>query len=515
MRKDFTGTLCDFYIVAVAAALPLYTRGTYALQGDSKYALFRNISLFCLGLAGAAGAVEWALKKRTGIRRQTPAFCPVDWCMLCYGGWAAVSAVCSSYGSLAWTGSPEWYMGALSQLLFVGIYFFVSRTCRRSGWTVSCWETGFFLVVLLGFLSRLGLDPLGLRKGFGPETWEYSHLISTVGNINWFCGYCAVALSLPVAGYLKAKRAGKRRLLFAVSVLGLALLGIQGSDTGFVLAAACLGVCLLKSRGNPEGIGRTLLLAAGTAFALSVYGRAAAFLGEKALKSLPADGPGIEVFLWNGWWILGLACLGLYDAVRRLEKGETAESRREKIRKGIWLGLVISGIAAGAAAGALYLARLTGTEGWLTGRGALWKLAWRSFLQGDLKQKLLGAGPDCFGVYVYSHFSPTQLPAVEGHFADAVFVNAHNQGLNHLVNMGIPGLCGAAALYFSAVRRYRGSLAGMLGLVLYGVNSLVSFQQVMSTPLFFLLLGICESVVRRQENERSAAERGEDRSVAL
>lgn len=41
------------------------------------------------------------------------------------------------------------------------------------------------------------------------------------------------------------------------------------------------------------------------------------------------------------------------------------------------------------------------------------------------------------------------------------------------------------------------------------------FWVIPSTLLFFLLLGICESVVRRQENERSAAERGEDRSVAL
>ena len=506
MIKDFKGMLCNFYIVAVAAVLPLYTRGSYALLGDSKYALFWNVSLFCLGLGGAACAVEWGLKKRTGALETSGLFCPMDVCMLCYGGCAAVSAVCSDYGVLAWTGSPEWYMGAVSQLLFVGIYFFVSRTCPGNGWVISMWEAGFFLVTLLGFCSRLGLDPLGLLEGFGLDSWEYSHLISTVGNINWFCGYCAVALSMPVAGYLKAKKPGKRRLLFVVSGSGLTLLCIQGSDTGFVLAAACLGICLLKSRTDPERFKRTILLAAGTMFGISGYSRAAVAFGEKALKSLPADGPEIGVFLWNGWWILGLVCLGLYFTVQRLPK---------EIRKGLWLGLVILGVVAAGTGTALYLGRVTRTQGWLTGRGALWKLAWQSFARGDLKQKLLGAGPDCFGAYVYSHFTPAQLPVVEGHFADAVFVNAHNQGLNLLVNMGIPGFCSAAALYASAAVRYRGSLAGMLAIAMYGVNSLVSFQQVMSTPLFFLLLGICESVVRRQENEQSAAERGENRSIAL
>ena len=160
--------------------------------------------------------------------------------------------------------------------------------------------------------------------------------------------------------------------------------------------------------------------------------------------------------------------------------------------KGLWLGLVILGTAALAVGGIVYLWRLSGSEAWINGRGALWRLSLQGFWRGDWKQKLFGAGPDCFAEYIYSTFAPSELFAQEGYWANAVFANAHNQWLNHLVNMGLLGVGCAVGMAIAAVRRYRKSLPGVLVLALYGVSSLVSFQQVMSTPLFFIMLGICE-----------------------
>ena len=498
MTKDFLKMLSNLYMVALAVLLPLYTRGTYVLLGDTKYALFRNVALICLGLAGAAlfaGWLEQQVRRRrnglTTVKKQS-ALNPVDICMLFYGGCTVLSALLSSYGTTAWTGYHEWYMGALSQVIFVGTYFFVSRQYRGSAWPVYLWEGAFFLVVLLGFCSRLGWDPLGLREGFHSGDWEYSHLISTLGNINWFCGYCAVALAMPVAGYLKSRSVVKKRLLYSVSLLGLILLCIQGSDIGPVLAAACLGVCLLWGRKNVTAFGRTMLLAAGMAFGLPCYHGLVILLGDDARSALPADGLGLSVFGWGGWWLLGLVCLGLYFAIRRMSRAFIG---------GLWLGTVILGATVLVVGIVLYLTRILGSESWVQGRGALWRLAWEGFLRGDWKQKLLGAGPDCFAEYIYSVFAPGELPVVEGHWAKAVFANAHNQWLNHLVNTGLFGLCCAAGIFVTAVRRYRRSLAGMLALVMYGVNSLVSFQQVLSTPLFFLMLGICEYCARKAELE--------------
>lgn len=519
MANEFTRILCNFYMIALTVLLPLYTQGTYVMLGDSKYALFRNVSLLCLGLAGAALLAGWfecvAARRKTGsssagLRSEWTAgwkgqhaagqqiFSSVDICMLCYGCCAVISALCSSYGTTAWTGYREWYMGALSQLIFVLIYFLFSRQYRGSAYSVYLWEAAFFLVVLLGFCSRFGWDPLNLLDGFSTEAWEYSHLISTIGNINWFCGYCSVALAMPVAGYLKCGNRKKRIFLYTVSVLGLILLCIQGSDVGPVLAAVCLGVCLLWGRKNVTVFGRTFLLAAGTAFGLPCYSGLVLLLGDEARKALPADGPGLSTLGWAGWWLLGLICVGMYFVIHRLSDPRNLLERKESIIKGLWLGTVILGTAVLAVGGMLYLTRISGSEDWIRGRGALWRLSWQGFLRGDWKQKLLGAGPDCFAEYIYSMFSPEELMEVEGHWAGATFANAHNQWLNHLVNTGFLGLCSAVGIGIAAFRRYRHYFPGILALAMYGVNSLVSFQQVLSTPMFFLMLGICEYIVSRQ-----------------
>lgn len=520
MANEFTRILCNFYMIALTVLLPLYTRGTYVMLGDSKYELFRNVSLLCLGLAGASLLADecTAVRRKVGLSRKAlgfggtagwkgkhvdgqQIFSSVDICMLCYGCTAVVSALCSRYGTTAWTGYQEWYMGALSQLIFVFIYFLFSRRYRGSAYSVYLWEAAFFFVVLLGFCSRLGWDPLNLLDGFNTEDWEYSHLISTIGNINWFCGYCSVALAMPVAGYLKCRNRKKQIILYTVSVLGLILLCIQGSDVGPVLAAACLGVCLLWGHRNVTAFGRTLLLAAGTAFGLPCYSGLVLLLGDEARMALPADGLGLSALGWAGWWLLGVACISLYSIVHRISTSKRTSGRTESVIKGLWLGTVILGAAVLAVGGVLYLIWISGSEDWVRGRGALWRLSWQGFLRGDWKQKLLGAGPDCFAEYIYSMFSPEELMEVEGHWAGAVFANAHNQWLNHLVNTGFLGLCSAIGIGIAALRRYRYYFPGILALVMYGVNSLVSFQQVLSTPMFFLMLGICEYSVSRQRRQ--------------
>lgn len=545
--------LCNFYIAALTALLPLYTRGTYVMLGDDKYTLFRSVSLLCLGM-GAVAALAGRLLRAAGMRSSAEKnarfgqwkiraesgglkavlsemrLSAMDVCILLYGLATAVSAMCSSYGSVAWIGYRDWHMGAISQLIFVCIYFFVSRCYQETAWPVYLWEAAFFLVTVLGICSRLGWDPLGLMGDFNSGDWEYSHLISTIGNINWFCGYCAVALVMPVAGYLKEKNFNKRAALYLVSMLGILILCIQGSDVGPVLAIVCLGVCLLWSRQNMDYLRRTLLLTAGVALELPCYGNLVKLLGEPAMKALPADGLDLNVFGWGGWWLVGFACVGVAMLLGRISKarlmertdGENVDEdldvnrgtdvssnlRRSvgTMRWGIvadrlWLAMVILSAIAVLTGGVWYLVRLSGSQDWSSGRGVLWRLSWQGFLQGNWKLKLLGAGPDCFAEYIYSVFPPSELPVVKGYWAEAVFANAHNQWLNHLINTGLIGLFSAVGVFGAALKRYRVYLPGMLALAMYGVNSLVSFQQVMSTPLFFLMLGICECSVRRENKE--------------
>ena len=160
--------------------------------------------------------------------------------------------------------------------------------------------------------------------------------------------------------------------------------------------------------------------------------------------------------------------------------------------------MILLGLAA-AAAVVVYAVKLPAGDGWGSGRGGLWRFAWQGFVRGDLKQKLIGAGPDCFAEYIYSTLPAYELTPTEGFWEGTIYANAHNEWLNALVNLGLLGTTVLAGIFAVGIKRYKGLPFGILVIAMYGVNSLISFQQVLSTPFLFMALGLCENSVRKDK----------------
>ncbi len=487
---EFLGLLCSLYLIFMTAVLPLYTGGTYWQLGDTKYILFRNVSVLvtCVWMVLTLGrGLRSAAAGKKNPQKNLPGLSAVDLSVLAYLAAILLSALLSPYRQIAWTGYPEWYMGALSQCMFVAIYFLVSRSYGGGGYPIYVGEGALAVVFLIGFANRLGLDPLRLMMPFGLKDWEYSHMISTIGNINWFCGFCCVMLGFPAAGYLKAERKAQAVLLYILTVSGLVLLDIQGSDAGPLAAAVCLGVIFLYGLKDRVIFQKGLALSAGMFLTLTFYGRIAKWLGPEAVLSVPADGIGFAKMSWGGWWGFGILFLGLTFLFGRL-------SAKSADRAG---SIAMAVMALGAAAtAALYGFSLPGGDGWGSGRGGLWRFAWQGFWQGGLRQKLTGAGPDCFAPYIYGTLPADVLTPVEGFWTGTIYANAHNEWLNALVTLGVIGTVSLGAVFVTGFRRYRKIPFGILILSMYGVNSLVSFQQVLSTPFLFMALGLCENAMR-------------------
>lgn len=104
-------------------------------------------------------------------------------------------------------------------------------------------------------------------------------------------------------------------------------------------------------------------------------------------------------------------------------------------------------------------------------------------------------GPDRIALQVYlGQVLPGGTVLFDkGYFAGSIFTNAHNEWLTTLIDMGVLGVLAYAAVFFTAFRKYRGNFMTNMLLFTYGIHSLISFQQVLNAPLFFLLLGICEA----------------------
>lgn len=323
-------------------------------------------------------------------------------------------------------------------------------------------------------------------------------MLSTVGNINWLCGYCAMSMALPLSGYLQSRERRERGLLYVVSVLGLFVLFTQGSDSGVLLGAATLGICFLWGLRREGIFRRTCGLAAGVCLLIPAYGNLAGLLGERAVMAFPLDGIGLRQLQWPGWWMAGVFFLLLWFFCRMLsrEGGRRGGKERRAALRTVSFLVVLLFCLGGAVVGLVHLRRQPSGMLWGNGRGLLWQTSWEGFLRNGGLRKLLGVGPDCFAEYIYSAFPSTALPALEGRWKDVVYANAHNEWLNQLINVGIMGTCAYLGIFLAGIWRYRRYLAGVLAIVLYLAASLTGFQQVLSTPFLFLLLGLCESAKR-------------------
>lgn len=514
------GVVCGLYLAGILVAVPLYMKEGYWQIGDGKYELFRNLSIICSGcwlaalLTGVFGEREWRRKVQWSW---------MDGFMLCYGLANIISFWGSAYRETAWTGCVQWYMGLLSQLLFVWIYFLVSRCCDGKLWILWLAQAGLAVVTAVGLMNRLGIDPLGVFQGLDVGGWDYTHLLSTVGNINWLSGYLSIGLSFAISGYFRGKGKAAALVQLCICGAGVVLLVIQGSDSGLAVAGA-LGICACVAAGMSLSLFRKVMglgIVTCLGFILMNWGMDR----QMSWDRLPQDDKGRFVMCWDGWWIVLLLlavglCISFWAERERepLPSPDVVPCKADMIwkdRKDVFrvLKIIMYGTASLLLLGMILACGLLSARmreqgyGWGNGRGGLWALAVRAFREGSLWQKLAGAGPDCFGPYVYEHLPVNDYLVQTGRWENAYFVNAHNEWLNLLVNVGVMGLICFLGIFVTALIRYGRRIyrqpffwLGVLAITGYGIHSLVSFQQVLSTPFLFAALGLCENHCRREKS---------------
>lgn len=533
------------YMIALLVVVPLHTGGNYWSLGERKYELFWRVSVLCLGCWLVAAQLEriWdavRLRRRAALGRTvrknaTLSFSTVDWAVASYGGCVLLSAVFSDYGRLAWVGYEGWRMGAVSQLMFVGIYFFVSRRYEGERLPLYLGAAAVCLVTLFGLLHRLGIDPLGLLAYWKRGDWEYSHMLSTLGNINWLCGYYSVALALVMVPYLRTEKWWSTALSYLAALAAFVLLGVQGSQGGHLILAVCVAVCLLLGRRRLMVLKKVWALLTGFFLCMPVMGLLMKLRGDRA--AVVEDGDIFRQVGWPFWIIAAIVCASVCFLLAWKGNAAGKVLRHRGVE-----AVLICGMAVGITAAVLFVLMHGIDDDFGSGRGFLWRISVEGFLEADMKGKLLGAGPDCYGEEIFGVLGAGATVWSGTHWDGAVYTNAHNEVLTQLCNLGIPGTVSYLAIFLAGWLRYaslggRGGQAssgeegsaegqgaggkgksgdrkgfdgpdisgwlGPLAIAMYGIHGLISFQQVLSTPLLFLVLGVCEQRLRTRESRES------------
>ena len=499
------------YLLLLFCVYPFYMPDGYVDIGEAKYRFFIYIScsaliiLTVLVVLEGVRKVSCRLKKREAylIRWGEIRISITDLLVIFFALEVSFAYCLSDFQEEAFRGTEGWRMGLILLLSLCGLYFIISRQWKPSSyiWYAAMGASG--VVFLLGILDRFSiyLIPLSIRD---------PAFISTLGNINWFCGYLTVLVPIGACIFLSAKTLVDKWISGCYLFVAFAAGFCQGSNSVFLFLGALFFVLLWVSISKKEWVSRWF-------FVIAVWGTAGGAV--RILKNLFPEGYNYEtdnlcltVAISN--WILLVAFFCLLTGLILKKKTIKFPEKSKHIQKirilltgisvaGVLLWAILSfwntkwGIS-GLTENSLFLFR----ENWGNGRGVTWSTGIRLFGGMDGAEKLFGVGPDCFSAYAYS--KPQTAGMLRDYFGDSRLTNAHNELLTSLVNIGIVGTVCYFGLFLSIMIRCLKKaeeksclLIPAVSIFCYLVHNMVSFAQVLNLPYVFLIMAMGEGILRK------------------
>lgn len=501
------------YLVLILGIMPYYNQEGYAHIGTDKARFFdttiRYMGRLLLPVAGAYLIICAYLNRKELRNSLRGIFSVTDYFAIGYGVALLISWSLSNYRENALWGAKGWFMGLLPQLALVLCYLLVSKLWRPRKWVIYLALAVSWTVFLLGWLNRAGFDPLGMGT-------NNTSFISTIGNINWYCGYMVSILFVGV-GFLWQfhERNPMWKLLLMVYVfVGFGSLLAQGSDSGMLTLAVVVFVMFVLSVSESEPMRMLWLemVLLGSACVITYIMRA-------VLTNDSYDvSVGVGLILVTGWRpfaVTIVSVLGLVFVDRSM-KQKKYPSKLFGIISKVMAGLLVTGVSLYIAVLAINTLRpsslgslsgnawLTFNDKWGSGRGATWQAGWMCFVEQNYLHKLVGVGPDAMSFFEYDAGSAGLQNLLKENFGSSALTNAHNEWLTILVDIGILGLIPFVGMMLTGIRRFlkkgRNGITFACGLCLlaYTVNNMFSFQQSMNTSTMFAIFGIGGAFLRAE-----------------
>lgn len=523
-----------FFFVVVYV---FYAPEGYIQLATNKYLFYRSLAVITGAVILPPAVFAWLLSlPGKDTKRRAESVSRTDIFVLLFLFLNSISFFLTEYKEEAFWGTSGWYMGFAMQISFVGIYFMMSRLYDRKIDLLPFFMGAISIVFLWGLLNRFSIYPIDMH-------YDSVSFISCIGNINWFCGFWSVFFSIGVVLYIVTEKRSLRIFSALYSILALAVGVVGGSDSAFISIGVVFFFLFLISFQKTDYMKRWLDEGIFYCAVCQIMRIIAAFgpqdfnqFGELSKESacwgrLNLKGTTVEWMLGN----LTSAALILFIVMRiLLERGdrkyrEHAGKQRnlqdsqftEKLYR---LKYVVIGLTITAAA--VYLTLLiinTRTPGilgplskypfllfdghWGSNRGSTWRDGLAIFQTFSLRERLFGAGPDCFAAYAYS--VPELTERLTEHWPTSRLTNAHNECITFLVNLGIFGMLSFIGIFWSSFERLLVKAKEQpvcyvyaAALLSYFFHNQFSFSQVMNIPFLFMMLGLGENLMRR-DSDRS------------
>lgn len=509
-----TSTLMTIYVLFYLCVFPLATHDKYFDILDFRFKLYwiptliYGILFLVLGITylitdkfSNGGALTVKLKENCKWSVLKTKLTKTDVCFIALIFIMTLSVLFADYQYEALWGSRGRFNGLVLWLMFFIAYWLVTRFYHFKKWHLYAYLIAACLPEIWGITDFFLLDLFGFHVNTEPK-YIYT-FVSSVGNINTYTNM--VALHLGASAVLFVLSDTKRELLLTCTTLVISSLAIvMGiSDNGLLAAAAVFASLPFAGWNARKNIAR--FFTALSIFMTSVIITAQLTIGRETM----ADCDGGSVFVTLGktnaflFLTIVLWMFAIVLSLRfRKEVMQAVEEKTTRIARRIWLGLFLAGSLTVVA---VFVDANTGKhpeiwnayrnvlifgDGWGTGRGFNWRLAWEYFTKdASFLKKLIGYGPDTYYIITMDRYKHAMRDAGYG-----IFDSAHNEYIEYLTTIGILGTLAYLGVLTTSLRQMLKkpgnacAIACSFAVLAYAVQAVVNIAIPVTTPIFMILL---------------------------
>lgn len=510
------------YLILMGVILPFYYHpaSDYMTIGSCKAELFNKWGIrtakVVLGLILLYAVVVLIQQVREKRAKKGSFITGTELFAVCYIVVLCISYWITDYRDFAKMGADGWNMGFWPQIVFLFFFLFFVHilTPLMAKVGLGLMITASTGVFLLGLLNRYGINPLKMDSS-GPG------FISTIGNINWYCGYWSVLFPLSCGLFVFCETAKKQQwlkwLCGIASAVGFATGVSQGSDSGLLVLAGLILLLGWLAGEKTEWLCNFLKLL--FLFSLTLL----------LLFVVQHTFPDRNQYLTSGYLLLVNTPLGFLSAALVLTVYAILfwKKEREAIIR-IFAGSLKILVFAAMGLLIIYIVLLiyntlhpgkiaflagnplfTFDEKWGSFRGATWTIGFHTFFAQDFSHRLFGVGPDSMAAYLYDGKNATLLQEVRSVFGDKRLTNAHGEWITVLVDTGLMGLLSFASMIVSGIASLLEKKQNVLckicavSIFCYTLHNMFSFEQMMNISQMYLVLGIGFSLFKKEKEEGS------------
>lgn len=410
-----------------------------------------------------------------------------------------LSTVTSDYLYESFWGNEGRFTGLFLLSLYALTTVLIAKNWKSGPWILDVFCLGSLPVMIWGLTDFFNMDIFRFKAQYIADS-AIRQFTSSIGNVNNYTAYVGIVLAVSAGLFCVTEKLWKKLFYFVVLTLAFAALFTGQSDNAWISIGVIFAVLPFMAFRTKKGVFSYLMVI--LAFLGAVLWMRYISETVPVRNHGPIDGLIVHLIKIGGlkkmFWLEAVICaITGFFAYR----AKTPEMPKWMVR--LWGGFIA--VCAAGFCFVLYDANFAGhaeryaklaqylvfSDSWGTNRGIVWRISMHVFQQLPFLKKLIGYGPETFGIVTYAYREET----IE--YTRQYYDAAHNEYIQLLLTIGIVGTVSYIAFMLSSIAEMLKSagrkpyiFAIAAGCIAYLSQASVNISLPIVAPILWLLIAV-------------------------